>query len=50
VAVNYGKVLYPWAKLQADYYNYITVDGKCNTTAVEECVYKTYGLDGYKIS
>ena len=35
VYVNYGKVMQPWAKLQADYFNYITVDGSCNTTAAE---------------
>jgi hypothetical protein len=35
VYVNYGKVMQPWAKLQADYFNYITVDGTCNTTAAE---------------
>ena len=35
VYVNYGKVMQPWAKLPADYFNYITVDGTCNTTAAE---------------
>lgn len=50
VAVNYGKVMYPFAKLKADYFNYITVDGRCNTTAAEACVYQTYGLEGPKMN
>jgi hypothetical protein len=29
----------PWARVYADYYYYITVDGNCNKTAAEECVY-----------
>ena len=44
VYVNYGKVMQPWAKLQADYFNQITVDGKCNTTAAEKCIYDVYTI------
>lgn len=46
VGVNYAKFVKPYERAKLRYLNYITVDGKCNTEAASQCVYKAYGLEG----
>lgn len=48
VGVNYAKFVKPYEKAKVAWLDMITVDGKCNTEAASQCIYKTYGLDGPK--
>jgi len=46
VGVNYAKFVKPYERAKLQWLNWITVDGKCNTEAASQCVFKAYGMEG----